>query len=58
MQYMKCHFCQSIGKRTALRLVLHLLQQDPKQTERLAFALQNLAVARLNIVKSVIIFLM
>ena len=32
----------SIGKRTALRLVLHLLQQDAKHTERLAFALQNL----------------
>ncbi len=32
----------SIGKRTALRLVLHLLQQDTKQTERLAFALTQL----------------
>ncbi len=32
----------SVGKRTALRLVLHLLQQDAKQTERLAFALSQL----------------
>jgi len=32
----------SIGKRTALRLVLHLLQQPKEQTDRLAFALQNL----------------
>jgi len=32
----------SIGKRTALRLVLHLLQQEGKQTERLAFALTQL----------------
>ena len=32
----------SIGKRSALRLVLHLLQQPKEQTERLAFALQNL----------------
>jgi len=32
----------SIGKRTALRLVLHLLQQDVKQTDRLAFALTQL----------------
>ncbi len=32
----------SIGKRTALRLALHLLQQDVKQTERLAFALTQL----------------
>ncbi len=31
-----------IGKRTALRLVLHLLRQPSTQTEHLAFALQNL----------------
>lgn len=31
-----------IGKRTALRLVLHLLRQPKEQTERLSFALQNL----------------
>lgn len=31
-----------IGKRTALRLVLHLLRQPKEQTSRLAFALQNL----------------
>ncbi len=31
-----------IGKRTALRLVLHLLRQPQDQTERLSFALQNL----------------
>ena len=31
-----------IGKRTALRLVLHLLGQHKDQTERLAFALQNM----------------
>jgi len=31
-----------IGKRTALRLVLHLLQQPEGQTERLSLALQQL----------------
>lgn len=31
-----------IGKRTALRLVLHLLRQPAEQTEKLSFALQNL----------------
>ena len=31
-----------IGKRTALRLVLHLLRQPSTQTEHLSFALQNL----------------
>lgn len=31
-----------IGKRTALRLVLHLLRQPKEQTDRLSFALQNL----------------
>ncbi len=31
-----------IGKRTALRLVLHLLGQHKDQTERLTFALQNM----------------
>ena len=31
-----------IGKRTALRLVLHLLRQPAEQTERLAFALRSL----------------
>ena len=31
-----------IGKRTALRLVLHLLRQPKSQTDHLAFALQNL----------------
>ena len=31
-----------IGKRTALRLVLHLLRQPKSQTESLSFALQNL----------------
>ncbi|ETN96989.1 DNA replication and repair protein RecR [Zhouia amylolytica] len=31
-----------IGKRTALRLALHLLRQPKDQTERLSFALQNL----------------
>ncbi|NAS29747.1 recombination protein RecR [Flavobacteriaceae bacterium R38] len=31
-----------IGKRTALRLVLHLLRQPKEQTERLSFALHNL----------------
>lgn len=31
-----------IGKRTALRLVLHLLRQPSRQTEQLAFALQDL----------------
>jgi recombination protein RecR len=31
-----------IGKRTALRLVLHLLKQPREQTERLSLSLQNL----------------
>ncbi len=31
-----------IGKKTALRLALHLLKQDEKETTRLAEALQNL----------------
>ncbi len=31
-----------IGKRTALRLVLHLLRQPESQTQQLSFALQNL----------------
>jgi len=31
-----------IGKRTALRLVLHLLKQPQEQTERLSHSLQNL----------------
>ncbi len=31
-----------IGKRTALRLALHLLKQPPSQTEKLTTALQNL----------------
>ena len=31
-----------IGKRTALRLVLHLLKQSPAQTEQLTSALNNL----------------
>ena len=31
-----------IGKRTALRLVLHLLRQAPEQTSQLAQALQNM----------------
>jgi recombination protein RecR len=31
-----------IGKRTALRLVMHLLRQPEGQTERLSIALQNL----------------
>ncbi|MFI2742533.1 recombination mediator RecR [Zhouia sp. PK063] len=31
-----------IGKRTALRLALHLLRQPASQTEQLSFALQNL----------------
>lgn len=31
-----------IGKRTALRLVMHLLRRPQDQTERLALALQNL----------------
>lgn len=31
-----------IGKRTALRLVLHLLKQPASQTQKLTFALQNL----------------
>lgn len=31
-----------IGKRTALRLVLHLLKLPPERTEKLAFALQSL----------------
>ncbi|UOB16973.1 recombination mediator RecR [Abyssalbus ytuae] len=31
-----------IGKRTALRLVLHLLRQPKDQTNKLSFALQNL----------------
>ena len=31
-----------IGKRTALRLVLHLLKQPKEQTSRLANALTNL----------------
>ncbi|MGS2762325.1 recombination mediator RecR [Sinomicrobium sp. M5D2P9] len=31
-----------IGKRTALRLVLHLLRQPAEQTERLAFTLHSL----------------
>ena len=31
-----------IGKRTALRLVLHLLNQHKDQTNRLSFALQQM----------------
>ncbi|WP_340075689.1 recombination mediator RecR [Leptobacterium sp. I13] len=31
-----------IGKRTALRLILHLLRQPAEQSERLSFSLQNL----------------
>ncbi|MBC9796952.1 recombination mediator RecR [Sinomicrobium weinanense] len=31
-----------IGKRTALRLVLHLLRQPAEQTEKLSYALRNL----------------
>ena len=31
-----------IGKRTALRLVLHLLRQAPEQTTQLTQALQNM----------------
>ena len=31
-----------IGKRTALRLVLHLLRQPKEQTQRLSLALRNL----------------
>ncbi|MFD0861202.1 recombination mediator RecR [Sungkyunkwania multivorans] len=31
-----------IGKRTALRLVLHLLRQPQEQTQRLSFALQEM----------------
>ena len=31
-----------IGKRTALRLVLHLLKQPKEQTSRLSSALENL----------------
>ena len=31
-----------IGKRTALRLVLHLMRQHPDQTKKLSFALQQM----------------
>ena len=41
MRFMKCLNYQVLV-RDALRLVLHLLQQPKEQTERLAFALQNL----------------